>query len=266
MTKIAIILTGTISPSVKGGCFTSTQRFEMYTQTLDYYAQTIGKSYPIIFLENSGANLSEWDNRYRKYLDLTVIQFTPDTKEFEGFDNSKGKGYNEYLMIKKGILKMANTPPHQQLTHVLKITGRYPMLNILSILAEAERRLRKNELVFIGDIKDTCIYKLVGRDTLSSHWGDSRFFIAEINFYKDSMIDCYIEMNDYEPDKWAEHYFLRLSRKFRNDPRFQFRFTTQVRFDGVSGAGSNASYNSTSSRIKAYARQLGRFLFPNIWF
>lgn len=140
------------------------------------------------------------------------------------------------------------------------------MLNIRQILSEGERKIKKKEVVFIGDVKDTCIYKLFGRDTLSSHWGDSRFFIAEIKHYRDNMIDCYSEMNDYEPDKWAEHYFLRLSRKFRHDPRFQFRFTTQVRFGGVSGAASNDSYDSKANRIKASVRQLGRILFPNIWF
>lgn len=140
------------------------------------------------------------------------------------------------------------------------------MLNIENILAEGNRRLSKKNLVFIGDIKDTRIYKLIGRDTLSSHWGDSRFFIADIQYYQQNMIDCYKEMNDYEQGRWAEHYFLRLSRNFRNDKRFQFRFTTQVIFGGVSGAASNAAYDSKTNRIKASLRQVGRILFPNIWF
>ncbi len=140
------------------------------------------------------------------------------------------------------------------------------MLNIKSILAEGERRIRNKNLVFIGDIKDTCIYKIIGRDTLSSHWGDSRFFIAEVNYYRKNMIDCYLEMNDYQPGCWAEHYFLRLSRQYRNDRWFQFRFQTQVRFGGVSGAATNAAYDSPINRVKASVRQLGRVLFPNIWF
>lgn len=140
------------------------------------------------------------------------------------------------------------------------------MLNINKILAECERRLSKRHIVFIGDIKDTCIYKLIGRETLSSHWGDSRFFFAEIDYYKDNMIDCYAEMNDYDSECWAEHYFLRLSRKFRHDSSFQFRYTTQVRFGGVSGAATNGSYDSWRNRVKASVRQLGRVLFPNIWF
>lgn len=266
MNKIVIVLTGTVSPSVIGGSFTASERYDMYSATLDYYARTIGKSYPIVFLENSSADLSEWDDKYKESLNLRVIQFRPDTDEYQGFDNSKGKGYNEYLMIKKGIIKMANSPELQHVTHFLKITGRYPMLNINKILAEGERRLKDVPLVFIGDIKDTCVYKIIGRDTLSSHWGDSRFFISEIKYYRESMIDCYAQMNDYEPNQWAEHYFLRLSRDFRHDCRFQFRYRTQVRFGGVSGAAHNGAYNSVGNRVKASVRQLGRILFPNIWF
>lgn len=177
MIKLAIILTGTVAPSVKGACFTSKERFDMYSSTLDFYAHTIGKNYPIFFFENSNADLSVWEGKYKDTLDLTVMQFRPGTDEYITFDNSKGKGYNEYLMIKKGLLKMANTL-HQQVTHFLKITGRYPMLNINRILTEGKQRLSKGNIVFIGDIKDTCVYKLIGHKTLSSNWGDSRFFYS----------------------------------------------------------------------------------------
>lgn len=265
MGKIAIILTGTVEPAVKGGAFSSLERFEMYTSTLDFYAQKIGKNYPVVFLENSNADLSPWVSRFRNKLDLTIMQFRPDSVDFSGFDNSKGKGYNEYLMIKKGLLKMTDAD-QSPFAYFLKITGRYPMLNICTILSEIERMLAKSDVVFMGDIKDTCVYKLVGRDTLSSHWGDSRFFMAKTEYYRDCMIDCYAEMNDYEPDSWAEHYFLRHSRKFRHDPRFRFRYRTQVRFGGVSGAAANMAYDTKTNRIKACARQLGRFFFPNIWF
>lgn len=265
MCKLAIILTGTVEPAVKGGAFASSERFEMYTSTLDFYAQKIGKKYPIVFLENSNADLTLWNERFKDVLDLTIMQFRPDSRDSYGFDNSKGKGYNEYLMVKKGLERIAGTTPLSY-AYILKITGRYPMLNVCTILNEIECTLAKSEIVFMGDIKDTCVYKFIGRDTLSSHWGDSRFFMAKIDYYSKYMINCYAEMNDYEPESWAEHYFLRLSRKFRHDPRFRFRYRTQVRFGGVSGASLNASYDSMANRVKASVRQIGRVLFPHIWF
>ena len=264
--NLAIILTGTVKTFVNGGHYTTEDRYRMYTSTLEYYANVIGKQYPIYFVENSDFDLSPWNEMFKDRLNLTVCQFSPGSNDYDGFDNTKGKGYNEYLMIKKCILTLNNTS-HQPITHFLKITGRYSMLNITDIIHEIQQRADGKNILFMGDIKDTCIYELLGIKTLSSHWGDSRFFMSEYDFYRNTIIDCYQDMNDYESDKWAEHYFLRMSRIYRNDRRFIFRFRTQVRFDGVSGALSTCiRYDSTGNRIKASIRQICRYLFPNIWF
>ena len=132
--KLAIILTGTVEPAVKGGHFTAGDRFKMYSDTLDFYAKEIGRKYPIVFVENSNADLSKWDERFKNSLDLTVMQFRPDGEDFDGFDNSMGKGYNEYLMIKKGVLRFKDNPSLKDVTHFLKITGRYPMINVNKII------------------------------------------------------------------------------------------------------------------------------------
>lgn len=272
--NLGILLTATVKPNVKGGNFTVDERMEMYASTLRYYSRKIGKDYPIILVENSDVDLDTLKSEFTDTLNLTIFQFHPDNPlSYAGFDTSKGKGYNEYLMVKKGLDEITDIPALNELTHFLKITGRYPMLNIRSIIREIERRAEKKGIVYMGDIKDTCVYKLIGRDTLSSHWGDSRFFMADINFYRDNLADCYLEMNDYEEGKWAEHYFLNLSRKHRKDSRYIFRFRTQVRFGGISGTLSSSQYRSGTrgydslpNRIKANIRQVLRILFPNIWF
>ncbi len=272
--NLGILLTATVKPNVKGGNFSVDERMEMYASTLRYYSREIGKDYPIILVENSDADLDALRLEFKDTLNLTIFQFRPDNPQsYEGFDPSKGKGYNEYLMVKKAINYTPNTLLTSNLTHFIKITGRYPMLNIRSIIREIGRRAEKKGILYMGDIKDTCVYKLIGRDTLSSHWGDSRFFMADINFYRDNLADCYLEMNDYEEGRWAEHYFLNLSRKHRKDPRFIFRFRTQVRFGGISGTLSSSQYRSGTrgydslpNRIKANIRQFLRILFPNIWF
>lgn len=268
--KLGIILTATVKPNVKGGNFSEVERLEMYASTLRYYSHEIEKKYPVILVENSNADISALQREFNDSLDLTIFQFRPDNSvNYEGFDSSKGKGYNEYLMIKKGI-EQWNTNRSSDISHFLKITGRYPMLNIRSIIKEIQRRADDKPIVFMGDIKDTCVYKFIGRDTLSSHWGDSRFFMADIEFYRENLVDCYKEMNDYQTGKWAEDYFLNLSRKYRHDSRFIFRYRTQVRFGGVSGTFSSLNnargYNSRFNKIKADIRQIIRLLFPNIWF
>lgn len=275
--KLGVLLTATIEVAVKGGNFTNDERMEMYTNTLRYYQRAFGRKYPITVVENSNADLSPWLSEFKGSLDLTVLQFRPDNlADFEGFDPSKGKGYNEYLMIKKGveILHNKHNTPHQRVTHFLKITGRYSMLNVVSMLKEIEHRFRQNEyLKFIGDVKDTCLYDLIGKkDALAAHWGESRYFAAEIEFWRDNLADCYKEMYDYDWGTWAEFYMLKLSRQYRHDKRFAFRFRTQVAFDGFSGTvtseemkSGKGSQNNFAEKRKRIFRQLIRWLLPNLW-
>ena len=128
--KLAILLTGTIRPSVKGGNFTIEERMNMYTSTLRFYAKVIGKRYPVVFVENSDVDLNCWKEEFANTLDLEILQFVPTKVDNADFDNSQGKGYNEYLMIKKGLAISATL---NACTHFLKITGRYSMVNIIDI-------------------------------------------------------------------------------------------------------------------------------------
>ena len=101
--KIAILLTSTVRPQVIGSNFSVSERMEMYRSTLQYYAKIIGREYPIVMVENSDVDLTPWKEEFKDSLRLEILQFTPDlqnaqtTKNTEdyGFDNKKGKGYNE---------------------------------------------------------------------------------------------------------------------------------------------------------------------------
>jgi hypothetical protein len=297
--KLALLLTATVEVAVKNGNFTTMERMEMYTSTLRYYAKTLGRSVPIYVVENSNADLTPWIEEFKGSLDLTIFQFRPDNPIlYEGFDPSRGKGYNEYLMIKKGLLTIANTPPHQSVTHFLKITGRYSMLNIHSIINEVYRHCRQRETVFMCDVKDTTIYRLFSRiliigsklipkydikksklydcfqhrENYGNGWCDSRFFAADIDYYRRNIANIYDEMCDFEFGSIAEHRLCYLSRCHRNDSRFIHRFMTQVRFDGISGmmtsdrlTDSSARQDSLSSRISGMFRQSLRILIPFVW-
>lgn len=144
------------------------------------------------------------------------------------------------------------------------------MLNIRSMIREIEKRAEGK--LFMGDIKDTRFYEMVGSSHYG-HWGDSRFWVAQVEYYKQHLIDCYLEMNDYEEGKWAEHYLLRFAREHRGDPCFIFRFRHQVSFNGITGMRNSADLaagrykqDSLPNRIKGSVRYLLRMLFPNFWF
>lgn len=263
--KLAILLTATIKPAVKGGSFSVEERMKMYEGTLRFYAKTLGKRYPIVFVENSDVSVDVWNQEFKDSMDLEIIQFRPnDLVAYEGFDNSQGKGYNEYLMIKKAIMLSEKL---RGCTHFLKITGRYAMENILSIINEIEKRA--GDKVFFDDIKDTKIYDVIGRkNTDSGHWADSRFFVAEIAYYKENLMNIYKGMNDYN-GRNAEACLYDLYKVHKHDVNFLFRYRTQVQFDGSCGLVTenfSESYNSPKARLKNIIRQFLRFLFPNIWF
>lgn len=274
MMKLSILLTATIKPSVVGGNFTVQERYEMYRSILTFYSKVVGKRYNFVFVENSNVDLTSLKKEFEDKLNIEFLQFTSNAVlsdsifSVDKFDNTKGKGYNEYLMIKKAILQSKYL---NEASHFLKITGRYAMVNILTMIREIEYRCNQN-IVFMGDIKDTCIWELLHIQRMS-HWGDSRFFVAQIAFYKNKMLDCYQEMNDYESDKWAEHYLLNFSRQYRGDSRCIFRFRHQVQFNGVSGTVTSErlcqgirTQASFSNRMKNEIRHILRVLFPNIWF
>lgn len=263
--KLAILLTATVKVQVVGGNFTVAERAEMYASALRYYARTVGRTHPILFLENSDYDLTAFREEFEPVLDIEFIQLRPE--EGLPFDPKKGKSFNEYLMIKEGVLRSRKL---LECTHFLKITGRYAMVNIGEMMREIERRAV--DKVFMGDIKDTNLYERIGRKSYG-HWGDSRFWAAQVDWYKREMLDCYLEMNDCTDDQWAEHYLLRMARRLKNDPRFIFRFRHQVQFDGITGMLTSADLasgkhrqNSLAARMKNQVRHLMRVLFPNWWF
>lgn len=129
--KLAILLTATVKVQVVGGNFSVKERAVMYSSALRYYANKIGKKYPIVFLENSDYDLSELKKEFNDKLDIEWIQLRPNEKL--PFNPQKGKSFNEYLMIKEGVLRPKKL---KECTHFLKITGRYAMVNILTITRE----------------------------------------------------------------------------------------------------------------------------------
>lgn len=179
-----------------------------------------------------------------------------------GFDNARGKGYNEYLMIRLAVERSAILAG---CTHFLKLTGRYPMLNIREMLGEMERRGRDKAMMC--DVKELRLYAWLRGTTYGSRWGDSRFFLASVDFYREQVMDCYQEMDDRTFGHFAEDYIYRLSVKYRKDKHFLFRFRHQVQFGGQSGDKVfDENYASLRNRLKNRVRRVLRVLLPWVWF
>ena len=87
--KLAILLTATVKVQVISGNFSVKERAVMYSSALRYYANKIGKKYPIVFLENSDYDLSELKKEFNDKLDIEWIQLRPNEKL--PFNPQKGK-------------------------------------------------------------------------------------------------------------------------------------------------------------------------------
>ena len=267
--KIALLLTSTVCPQVATGKFSESERMEMYHSTLQYYADTIGCDYPVVLVENSDADLTVWKEEFKESLRLEILQFVPlelqnsqSNREDYGFDNRKGKGYNEYLMIK---LALERSESLKECTHFLKITGRYPMLNIREMLGEMQKRGKQKAMMC--DIKEFRLYEKLRGTSYGSRWGDSRFFLVAVDFYKQHLMNSYKEMDESVYGKYAEDYLYNLSCKYRKDNRFIFRYRHQVQFGGQGGAACfEEHYDSFRNVAKNKLRRILRVLFPNIWF
>ncbi len=153
----------------------------------------------------------------------------------------------------------------QGCTHFLKITGRYPMLNIREMIREMEKRGKDKAMMF--DVKDFKLYDKLRGTSYGSRWGDSRCFLMSVDFYRKHLMDCFRDMNDSIWGKDAEGYIYQLSQKYRKDKTCSFRFRHQVQFGGQSGAaGYIEHYDSFNNQCKNKVRRVLRVLFPNVWF
>ena len=244
--NLCILLTATIHPQGIGILHES-EREAMYINTLLYYAKTLGRSINIIFAENSGYSLEHIKGKVDNQLNIEYLSFNPDE-----FVIPKGKGYNEMLMMDK-VMQISSFI--KKSTHFLKITGRYPIINIKNILKEIYSRCN-NETKYMGDMKDTDLF-------LKLRYGECRFWVCKIDYYLKTFQGRYVEIDDVETGKCAEDFFLRHSRKHRGEKNYIFRFHTQVFF----GSSDSASVRNTfASTIKNNIRTLMRRLFPKWWF
>ena len=90
----------------------------------------------------------------------------------ERFVQEKGKSYNELLMMDLAIEKSDFIA---RAGRFFKLTGRFPILNALGLVEEAERWGKaQGSLRFYGDCKDHRLFDWLGIN-INGHVGESRY-------------------------------------------------------------------------------------------
>ena len=146
-------------------------RQKQYIDSIKFYLDRT--NLPVLFVENSGNDLSDSFIEEIKNERLEILTF-----EGNDFDRSLGKGFGEMLIIEKATF---DSRLFAEADFVFKITGRYKVLNINSYIDYCSKNQSIDLLVNF-------------KPELS--WADSRFWGANINFFKDSLLKHKDSVND----------------------------------------------------------------------
>lgn len=261
---LPILMTAAVSTNgMVGACFSDKERFGMYLETLRFYVSKFilspNNSIPVklVFVDNSGWDLSSFVRALKNDFDSKVIY---DNVEFisldvNKFDISKGKGYNELLMIN---LAIKDSKYVKDSGCFFKVTGRYPIYNLERFL-RASVKAFEDGFEFYCDIKDHNLYKRLGLDW-NSHTFEARLWGSTVDFYLRNISEEYINCNDYE-DKYVEcvlfDKFSLLTDAYKKSKKAKMltRFSREARFGGKEGSSSAAaSFSKDQQSLKSRAK------------
>lgn len=179
---------------MRGACFTDAERETMYVGALSYYIERVLSKEPgqtIVFAENSGWDMESIKRQLPAYdgRRVELVSLPPDD-----FDISRGKGYNEMLMINKTVERSVLI---RRAGAFLKVTGRYPVYNMGYFLRKASDAIYGKGYDLYCDMKDHKLY-----DWLHLGWNghsfECRLFAVRRDWYLERMAPVYRECNDYD--------------------------------------------------------------------
>ena len=273
LSKLPILMTASISTrGMKGANFSDAEREQMYLETIEFYIRDLlsqDKGRQIVFVENSGWNLDSFKAKIKSLPNEQVefISLNPSD-----FDVSKGKGYNELILInqtidKSGILQGAGA--------FMKVTGRYPIYNIGYFLQKAEKYIFEQGGQFYGDIKDHKVYDFLFPNNTAKWNGHAAYtvlFATTISFYKEKLGPLYDRCNDYQ-GRWVECVWYDALKAYRGekDSGVSLRFAREPICGGFQGSSAQTiafskSNQSLKSNIMRFVGNCIRTFMPWFWF
>ena len=135
---IPILLTASVDTrGMKGAKFSAEEREKMYVDTLNYYIADLGQrkeQFTLVFAENSGWEEQSLTSKLHKADNVTVEY---EALQPELFDQTKGKSYNEMLILD---LVSARNDTIRKAGGFFKLTGRFPILNLYSLMKEVDKK------------------------------------------------------------------------------------------------------------------------------
>lgn len=264
---IVLLMTASIDPrGCVGAQFAVEERRQQYLKAFAFYLRHLNRNESfnqIVFCENSGADLADFKAiiPLEQRANVEFCQFEPSL-----FDGSRGKSYNEALMIDMTLA--ASRFLADENAFFFKVTGRYAILNIRYFIRACRRRMPG--LDFYGDVKDHKLFSWLGLGW-REQWCDFRHIGFSVRFWREHVEGHFNELNDAE---WRviELWMFDLSRRIRNNPRAAFRFKQEIFVDGLNGTpmrlfGMPLSRHCQTHYINArgVVGTIGRWVAPWLW-
>lgn len=205
-----ILLTGCIDPG--GMPFTNLQNLEVrkaqYVEAINFYLQNT--TCHVLFVENSGNDISA---DFAQSADRERLEFL--TFHGNNFNKTLGKGYGEILILEHAV---AHSEFVKRSAFICKITGRYKILNIKSLL-DFYNQERPQLMVLLGQ---------------RLNYSDSRLFFANSSFYEKIFFN-YKDRVDDSKGVYFEHALCKAVLDAINQGYTYLPFKYKLRISGQSG-------------------------------
>ena len=272
MNKLPILMTASVSTrGMKGADFSDAEREAMYVTTIRYYLEVLLKKdqeRKIVFADNSGWDLGRIKAQFSEAPDNRIEFISLDVNDF---DISKGKGYNETILINKAI-ERSNVV--RSVGAFMKVTGRYPIFNLGYYLKEADRFIANGGLYY-GDMKDHKLYDAIFPGNTAKWNGHAAYtvlFATTVDFWREHLSPLLPKINDYTGD-WIECVWYRELIKWRNnkDKHVSLRFKREPICGGLQGSvGDTFAFtkdnNSAKAKVMRFVGNCIRAFTPWFWF
>jgi hypothetical protein len=249
-----LVMTATIIPAPMAGIQRTDprQRLEDYKQALRYWLAYPGPYIKhILFLENSGADLSELsalaaeENSLGKSVEILSVPGN-DVTERQNY------GFTEMKMLDEGLAK---SELRRETTHMVKVTGRLTFPDIGRALEMIGKHPEPLELM--AECRKLGFPRR-GADV------KAQMFVCSHGFYDRVFRGSNREMNLTDV-RLVEHLLFKKVIPFKGVPGHYLRLPCNVEPVGYSGFKSK-SYDTLGARIGSKMRAVLRVWLPNYWF